>query len=190
MEDIRIKENNPLLYACAGDCVSLDVWGVNSALSSYDVSLTLQLFSIQSGKLLSETEICTKLLPNRSTKVLDNLDISKLDFSDVVASVMYRHPISSAKLRSSADWPQPLKYIYFPDREVKFSVDEKTICIRAERPTKGVILDVDGDDDKRIVWSDNGFDIMPGEGVVVHAQGISGRKVVVNWYGEKESCRE
>ena len=189
-EDNGVRENNPSPYAFAGDGASLDVWGVNSTLSSYDFSLTLQLFSIQSGKLLSEVEIRAELLPNQSTKVLDKFDISKFDVSDVVASVSYGHPISGATLRSSADWPQPLKYISFPDREVEFSVDERTIFIRAQRPTKGIILDVEGDDDEGIVWSDNGFDIMPGEDVVIHTQGISGRKLVVNWYGEKENCRD
>jgi len=190
VKDNGVKESNTSPCAFAGDYGSLDVWGVNSTLSSYDFPLTLQLFSIQSGKLLSETEIRAALLPNQSTNVLDKFDISKFDFSDVVASVSYRHPISGAMLRSSADWPQPLKYISFADREVEYSVNEKTIFIRAQRPTKGVILDVERDDDEGIVWSDNGFDIMPREDLVIHAQGISGRKVVVNWYGEKEGCRD
>lgn len=162
---------------------SLDVWGVNSTLSSHGIDLKLELFSIQSGKILLEKKLESKLLPNQSTEILTALDISNLDVSDVVASVVYKHPVTGQILRSSADWPQPLKYIHFPNRQVEFSVHEEDVRVRAAMPTKSIILDIDGDDDEGVTWSDNGFDMMPGETVVVHAKGMSGRKVLLSWYG-------
>jgi beta-mannosidase len=165
------------------NAANLDVWGVNSTLSNLEVDLKLQLFSIQSGKILLEKQLEHKLLPNQATEVLKEFDISDLDTSDVVASVVYKHPITREMLRSSADWPQPRKYIHFPNRHVEFSVHGDEVHVRAELPTKGVILDIEGDDDEGILWSDNGFDIMSSETVVVHAKGISGRKVLLSWYG-------
>jgi len=162
---------------------SLDVWGVNSTLSSLEVDLKLQLISIQSGKILLEKRLESKLLSNQSTEVLKEFDISQLDSSDVVASIVYKHPITGSMLRSSADWPQPLKYIHFPNRQVELSVHGEEVRVRAERPTKGIILEVGGDDDEGILWSDNGFDIMPGETVIVQSRGISGRRVLASWYG-------
>ena len=66
-----------------------------------------------------------------------------------------------------------------------YSVDGEKITLRAEKPVKGVILDVGEKDDSKLEWEDNGFDIMPGETIKIIAKGLDGRKVRVNWYGEE-----
>lgn len=170
--------------------VTLGVWGVNSTLTKHGVTdCKLQLFSFQTGKLLLEKDLEANLLPNQSTEVLNNCDISKFNPSDVVASVLYQHPITSKQFRSSADWPQPLKYITFADRRPTVFVEGEWVHLHVDKPTKGVILDVEGDDEG-VVFNDNGFDIMPYEAAVVHAKGLSlsGRKVKVSWYGEEGKC--
>ena len=108
--------------------------------------------------------------------------MTKYNPADLVVSVLFID-LSGEVLRSSADWPQPLKYIDFSKREVTIRVEGEVVSLKAAKPIKGFMLDIEGDDDSGLEWSDNGFDIMPGEGVTVIAKGLRARKVTANWYG-------
>jgi beta-mannosidase len=180
----RDKDAHPTPSGYGGEAVTFDVWGVNAHLTTYDVPIKIEFFEISSGKRVSEEDVTIQLLPNQSTEVLVRIDISKYDPSNLVGSVVFTVP-SGEILRSSADWPQPLKYLNFDERGVTMSTDGERVTLRVKKPTKGVLLDVEGDDDSGLEWSDNGFDIMPGETVNVIAKGLGGRKVAVCWYGQQ-----
>jgi beta-mannosidase len=162
----------------------LNVWGVNSTLETVQVPLKLELFDIASGEKIFEKASNVILLPNQSTESL-SLDITDYNPKNVVASVSFKLP-SGETLRSSADWPQPLKYLDFSYRDVSLSIDGNLITLASVKPIKSIWLDVEGDDDSGLEWSDNGFDIMPGEPVKVIAKGVGNRKVLVHWYGRKQ----
>jgi len=166
--------------------VTFDVWGVNSTLKDVEITNSrIEFFQISTGIKLFEKKFPTmSLSANQSTEIESNIDSSKFNSLDLVASIVFTLP-TGEELRSSADWPQPLKYIPFSDRGVSVYVDGEVVKLKVERPTKGVMLDVDGEDDSGLEWSDNGFDVMPGEIVNVTAKGLGGRKVVVKWYGGK-----
>jgi len=164
--------------------VTIDVWGVNSHLTAYDVPLTFEVFEISTGKRVLAKDMSARLLPNQSTEVICGMDVTNFNPSDIVVSVSFK--IQNGKLiRSSADWPQPLKYVDFSGRNVTYSVDREEIHLRAERPTKAVFLDLEAEDDSGLEWEDNGLDIMPGETVRIAAKGLNGRKITVNWYGKR-----
>src|SRR5271169_6556775 len=164
--------------------VTLDIWGVNSYLKEQKIPIKVQYFEISTGKKVFEDQKTVRLLPNQSTEISSKVDITKYDPSNLVSSIEFQLP-SGETLRSSADWPQPVKYIDFSGCKVKSSVNREKVRIEADKPVKGIILDVEGDDDSGLEWSDNGFDVMPGEVVDVTAKGLKGRKVTVSWYGEK-----
>jgi beta-mannosidase len=66
------------------------------------------------------------------------------------------------------DWPQPLKHITFPDRQLKVDIQASgEIVVTAGKPVKGLFLTND-----RVEWSDNGMDIAPGQRVVIEAEGL------------------
>ena len=159
-----------------------EVWGVNSTLDSVDVNLTIEFYSISSGARVSHVEQSTSLLPNQSTEVWSETDYSSPDLLDTVISVLYSLP-NGETMRSAANWPRPLKYIDFSNRELTFTVNGEEVSITADKPVRGVILDIAGDDDSELEWSDNGLDVMPGDMVKVTAKGLNGRTVKVNWYG-------
>jgi beta-mannosidase len=157
------------------------VWGVNSTLKNHEISATIQFFEISSGKKIFEENKKVSLSSNSSTEVA-TFDVTKYNPADLVVSVLFID-LSGEVLRSSADWPQPLKYIDFSKREVTIRVEGEVVSLKAAKPIKGFMLDIEGDDDSGLEWSDNGFDIMPGEGVTVIAKGLRARKVTANWYG-------
>jgi beta-mannosidase len=168
-----------------------DIWGANATLVSVDVDLSVECFDITTGKKIWKLENMVRTLPpNQSTPLSLPLNFpADYDFSNMVISVSFttlkssddpsQETMSSHTIRSSANWPQPLKYLDLGDRHVTFSVNAEEIIIQAEKPMKSVVLDVEGDDDSNLEWTDNGFDIMPGEIVKVMAKGLRGRKVVV-----------
>ena len=187
-DEERMKERKQIYstsHAYGKKVVTLDIWGVNSDLKTHHIPLKIQHFEISTGRMVFESDrIMARLLPNQSTEILKmGNNITEDDSPNLVVSVEYQTP-SGEILRSSADWPQPLKYVDFSGRKVTCSVENEKIRVEADKPVKGVILDVEGDDDSELEWSDNGFDVMSGEVVNIIAEGLNGRNVIVNWYGE------
>lgn len=181
------KQVHSTPHAYGEKIVTFDVWGVNSTLKSHDIPYKVQYFEISTGRKVFESNLKTvELLPNQSTEISSKVDITNYNPPNIVASIEFKLP-SGETLRSSADWPQPLKYIDFSGRKVTCSVKGERVRIEADKPVKGVILDVEGDNDSGLEWSDNGFDIMPGEVIDITAKGLKGRKVIVSWYGEENS---
>ncbi len=74
----------------------------------------------------------------------------------------------------TANWPEPWKYITFPDSELSISVSGEIVTLTCRKPIKGVVLDVDGESVK---WSDQAVDLMPGDPQVITAKGLDGRKI-------------
>jgi beta-mannosidase len=161
--------------------VLVDVWGCNSDVTPVEAVWTIEAFEITTGENVLDLGGEITLAANQSTAIT-KVDISGYNPPNLVVSAALT--LSSGEVvRSSADWPQPLKYVSFLERGVKYSVDGEHVNLHVEKPTKAVVLDVEESDDVGLQWSDNGMDIMPGEVVAVHGKGLTGRKVTVNWYG-------
>lgn len=85
-----------------------------------------------------------------------------------------------------SDRPEPFKFIKFPEvkdlgLKVEVGSDGHTITLSTQKPIKGLILDVDGDDVK---WDDQAIDLVPGDLQVVQAIGLNGREVKVRFLGD------
>ena len=59
------------------------------------------------------------------------------------------------------------------------SYDE--IRVGVERPIKGLVLDVEGEDAR---WSDQALDVVPGDDQVVKVWNLKGREVKVRYLGD------
>jgi beta-mannosidase len=55
-----------------------------------------------------------------------------------------------------------------------------TIRVGVERPIKGLVLDVEGEDAK---WSDQALDVVPGDDQVVRVWNLRGRKLEARYLG-------
>lgn len=92
-------------------------------------------------------------------------------------------PSQTADQKLTANWPEPWKYIQFPDPGLTITQgsDGETLTLSCKRPIKGIILDVEdrSTDEKEgeCKWSDQAIDMMPGDDQVVVARGLKGRKV-------------
>lgn len=82
--------------------------------------------------------------------------------------------------------PEPFKFIHFPaiaDLNLKATVshDGESIVLTTEKPIKGIVLDVEGDD---VQWSDQAIDLIPDDPQTVKAVGLKGRVAKLRYLGD------
>lgn len=82
--------------------------------------------------------------------------------------------------------PEPFKFIDFPSVEdvalkIEATEDGESIVLTTQKPLKGVVLDVEGEDVK---WSDQAIDLVPGDPQTVKAAGLKGREVKARFLGD------
>lgn len=82
--------------------------------------------------------------------------------------------------------PEPFKYIHFPDvKDLGLKIasigDGESVELSAQRPIKGIILEVKGEEVK---WGDQAIDLVPGDPQIVKAIGLKGRKVKARFLGD------
>jgi len=85
-----------------------------------------------------------------------------------------------------SNWPEPFKYIKFPDVKdvalrVEVGPDGKTVTLSVKKPIKGLILDVDGEDVK---WDNQAIDLVPGDPQTIKAIGLNGRVIKSRFLGD------
>jgi beta-mannosidase len=64
---------------------------------------------------------------------------------------------------------------------VETGSDGDSVVLSAQKPIKGIILDVEGEDVK---WSDQAIDLVPGDPQIVKAVGLKGRDIKVRFLGD------
>lgn len=95
---------------------------------------------------------------------------------------------SGEVLARYADWPQPFRHVDIPDPGLRIDVEGEEVSIEVERPVKGLLLSVDGEGEE-VKWSDNALDVIPGDGQVVLAKGLSGRAIKIAYLGKEKASK-
>ncbi|KAK6198479.1 beta-mannosidase precursor [Scheffersomyces amazonensis] len=156
---------------------SVDVWGSSSKIEDEYVTLVVDIYEVVSGKKVESFSKETVLKGNSSTEV-----VSKHPISSKIPLVVHSKFVSKkdgSVIASAGDWPQPIKYLKFPDREVKFAVSNGYITLSANKPVKGVEIIVERD----VFLDDNGFDLFPGQEIKVIAKDLTtDDKVSIRYY--------
>jgi beta-mannosidase len=163
-----------------------DVWVTSSRLGRVEVEVVVRFISVASGEEVAEG-ITSRVIAdaNATTEVLADQRIKVCTAGG--APDNHDPFIIHAVLRSSdgrilatdTDWPQPLKYLDFSNRNVKVDVSPsgESITISANRPVKGFVFE----ERERLTFSDNGFDLVPGEERVVTVRRESGHSEAIRW---------
>lgn len=157
---------------------TIDIWGVNSNIKSESGVLKIDIYNIISGEIIQSIEKPVILNENSSTPFETGLPIDNA--KDVV--IHARLLQNNQEIVSAADWPQPLKYLKFPDREVKIQVEDDRIKLTSNKPVKGVDIKLEND----IFLQDNGFDLFPTQNKIVTAEGLRSKDhVTVTYYQQQ-----
>lgn len=84
------------------------------------------------------------------------------------------------------NWPEPFKFIAFPDPEMRLRLqsDGRSIQMEVKKPAKCAFFSVPGEKTgTEIKWSDNAVDLFPGDVQTMTVEGLEGRKVAVSRLG-------
>jgi beta-mannosidase len=75
------------------------------------------------------------------------------------------------------DWPQPLKYLLFPKRNVKVEVRDDQMHVTADRPVKCLVFE----EREGCHLSDSAIDVAPGDGQIIQVRGLKKGEEPLSW---------
>ncbi|KAI1471115.1 glycoside hydrolase family 2 protein [Daldinia caldariorum] len=159
-----------------------DLWVVSNWQETAQLEITVRFISVRTGQdVQSPLKLDTvSAQPNAATEVLQDcvipavgsqfngqlFDIAKYD--PFVIHAIAREDKQVIAIDNA--WPQPLKYLDFSDRDVKFkTLSTSEIVISSTRPVKGFVFE----ETRQVKLSDNGFDLVPGEEKIVEVSGAA-----------------
>ena len=157
---------------------TVELWGCNSTLSARAVQVELQSWDLDHG-LVDRRTFDASLLANQSTEIwTGNVPVQPIRTSraesprPIVLHAVVRD--GQEIISRASNWPEPYKYLRLPDPSLQIDVQGEKVTLSCAVPTKGIILDVEGD---AVEWSDQAIDLFPGDPQVVTAKGLAGREV-------------
>ncbi|KAI0315972.1 glycoside hydrolase family 2 protein [Amylostereum chailletii] len=170
----------------------LEVWGTNSTLEEKHATLVLCAFDLSKPEWGFRQEMEVVLAPNASTELWKGTvpgQPTRTKLSEVPKPIIVSARLvdeARTVLARYANWPEPFKYIHFPDvKNLGFKVttraDGKSVELTTDRPIKGIVLDVEGE---TVQWSDQAIDLVPGDPQIVEAVGLNGREVKARFLGD------
>lgn len=160
--------------------VEFDVWAASSLQETVQATLTVRFISVKTGaEVHAAIEKDVTIAVNGTTEVIQNhrvepqpaqdeevaFDTAKADPFVIHASLAVDGELTA----SDVSWPEPIKYLSFPDRGVNVACSEGKAIVTAEKPVKGFVFA----EKEGVRLSDNGFDLMPQEAREVTVVGCS-----------------
>jgi beta-mannosidase len=153
-----------------------ELWAASSLLQDAQVDIELRFLGVEDGH-----EVCPPVV-QRAVIAAANATTDKIvtgtidaDYPPyVIAARMWRRGSLVAR---DMDWPQPLKYLSFPHRNVSVCQDGDCVRVSVEKPVKCLVLEErDG-----YVLSDNALDLVPGDEQVVRIEGRKEGDEKLSW---------
>jgi beta-mannosidase len=167
----------------------IQLWGSNFTLETKEAKIELVSFDLDAGEVDRRT-FDVSLAPNSSTEVWIG-DVPgqhvRTSTSDVPRPIVVQARLIDKTTREVharySNWPEPWKYLTFPDPGLKISVKGDEVTVTVEKPIKGLILDT-ALDSPECTWSDQALDMFPGDTQVIIAKGLNGRNVTSRYIGD------
>jgi len=75
------------------------------------------------------------------------------------------------------DWPQPLKYLDFNDRDVEVTLSGDSMRVKAGKPTKGLVFE----EREGVLLNDSALDVVPGDEQTITVKGLGMRDKALGW---------
>ncbi|KAI0005036.1 glycoside hydrolase family 2 protein [Russula compacta] len=171
----------------------LEIWGTNSTLEQKRATLQVTSFDLERPDWRDRWEFNVTLAPNASTELwrgqVPGQPVRTRESqvpNPIVVSARLLDEDRSIVLGRYSNWPEPFKYIHFPDvKDLGLKItsigDGESVELSAQRPIKGIILEVKGEEVK---WGDQAIDLVPGDPQIVKAIGLKSREVKARFLGD------
>ncbi|KAH9999898.1 beta-mannosidase [Russula vinacea] len=170
----------------------LEIWGTNSALEPRRATLQVTSFDLERADWSDQWEINVILAPNASTELwrgkVPGQPVRTRESQAPKAIIVSARLLdkNGTILARYSNWPEPFKYLHFPGLkdlglEIKPAEDGESVVLNAQRPIKGIVLEVEGEE---VRWSDQAIDLVPGDPQIVKAVGLRDRVVKARFLGD------
>ena len=153
-----------------------ELWVVSSQLKEVTADVEVKFISVKTGREIKDkvTETGIKITPNGTT----NISTGEVDNIGEEAHVLAARIWVDGKLIArDTDWPQPLKYLPFPERNVKVKVEGSRLRVSADRPVKCLVFE----EREGCHLSDSAIDIVPGDEQVITVRGLKAEDEPLDW---------
>ncbi|KAF2713938.1 glycoside hydrolase family 2 protein [Pleomassaria siparia CBS 279.74] len=170
--------------------IEFDVWVGSSSMSKSEGNVAVRFVSVRSGEdVYPSLSVPVHIEANGTTEVIKGqkvglpgardentpLDMSKIDPFVIQSSLS----IDGEVVARDVSWPDPIKYLNFPDRGVEVNLSSTSAIVSAKRPVKGFVFQ----ERQGVSLDDNGFDLMPGEKKTVVVAGQSAHDLKWDFVG-------
>ena len=170
---------------------SYDVWVASSRTENIQGEVTIRFVSIETGDdVAPRVKRSITVQQNATTEVIqkgavdvkvDSNDATPFDHRNYDPYVICASLSVDGEIVSThTAWPDPIKYLDFSDRGVEVEVADTndSITVRAKKPVHGWVFQERKD---WVKFSDNGFDIIPGEEKTIHVGGFGLDRSDLKW---------
>lgn len=153
-----------------------ELWAVSSKLKDVVVDVELRFVSVETGKDIKDKIMKSniKLKANGTTNILTGYVDNFEDEPHVLAARMF---VDGNLVARDTDWPQPLKYLPFPERGVTVQVKEHEMHVSVQRPVKCLVFE----ERQGCHLSDSAIDVVPGDDQIITVRGIHDGDKPLNW---------
>lgn len=157
--------------------VEWEVWGVSSLLEDVEVDVEVTFWGVEGGKEIKPRVVKRGVLVNAnatSDKIATGTIENECDVPHVIAVRMWRN---GSQVSRDMNWPQPLKYLQFPERNVRVEVKGEQLHVSAERPVKCLVFE----EREGYRLSDNALDLEPHSEQIVTVKGLRDGDPPLRW---------
>ncbi|KAG8898984.1 hypothetical protein FRB99_007008 [Tulasnella sp. 403] len=188
---------------------TIEAWATNFSLRTVEAKFELSFYDLEANAVYHSISQVVKLLPNQSTEILKEVVTPppplKGKVPNPIPSVASQQPEldrthtvviharlldieTGVVLARSSNWPEPFKYLDFPDPQMQVEVEGDALVVQVKKPAKCVFFTVEGDaHPEDVEWSDNCVDLFPGDAQTLSARGLGSRKVLMARLGQEEA---
>ena len=152
------------------------LWAVSSKMEPVTADVEVRFVSVKTGKDIKDKIVkkAIKLTANGTTDIstgyVDNIN----EEPHVLAARIW---VEGELVGRDTDWPQPLKYLPFPKRNVKVEVKGKDMQVSVERPVKCLVFE----EREGCHLSDSAIDLVPGDDQTVKVRGLKDGEEPLEW---------
>ncbi|KAF8651012.1 hypothetical protein AX16_004970 [Volvariella volvacea WC 439] len=176
---------------------TIDIWAANNTLVGRPVIVEIEFFDLNNPEWGIKLDPVTQSIQANGVSQLlagrkvpgpgaERTEEGWPNSYSVVVSARLRDPDTGTVLARHVDWPQPYKYLGFPDPGANIKVTGEVLTVEVQRPVKCLFFSVEGGDGE-VKWSDNALDVIPGDPQTVTARGLAGRRVEVVYLGKERA---
>ena len=153
-----------------------ELWAVSSKLKNLTVDVELRFISVESGKEIKEKIVKKgiQLKANSTTNITTGYVDNFGEEAHVLAARLWHDGKVVAR---DTDWPQPLKYLPFPKRDVEVDIKGNKMHVTAVRPVKCLVFE----EREGCHLSDSAIDVVPGDEQVITFRGVKEGDSPLDW---------